>query len=667
MGSTIEKASICFRIGTTQWLPDDRYEPLLRLFEKYKGVTDEVTFFTSETHPPLPLEVIRQRGPILAKRMEAARKLGYRSGVNILSTFGHHNENLPNSLSTDYTRMTDLDGRTCAGSFCPNDERMRGYIREIYQIITQAKPDYIWIDDDVRLMGHMPIRCGCFCDRCLKIYEEQFGTRYTRPSLEQAFDTGPVDKRIAVRKTWLEHNRRTIADVFRLIEKTVHDIQPGLPLGFMTGDRFFEGYDFDTWAGVLAGPGKAPVLWRPGGGQYTDESLDGIAQKAHQMGRQTAFLPPTITTIQSELESFPYQRLKKSAQATVMEAASYIAGGCTGTAFNVLSMYSEPLDEYEPLVARIRQARPFLDILAKTFGRNPARGVYTGWTKDSLSARNPEGSWLSSWGDPGTHHADELFATGIPSAYLPQHSSAAVISADSVLAMKKEEIERLLSGGVYMDPQAMIRLNQMGYQELTGFGVERVLHDDCIEQMVVHPLNAGLAGRRRDGRQSFWKCPAYALSRVNPQTQILTRIIDYTSQQVAACCMGVFENKLGGRVCVAGYYPWAQSMNNSRTTQLKSVFRWLSKDTLPAYVASFHKANVWVRSAGKSDVAIALVNSYLDPAERVVLHVLTGRDRLAVVDMSCRSTEVTSAGTDGPYKVFALPTIRPWEMVMVQG
>ncbi|MCK5733207.1 MAG: hypothetical protein KAI38_03415, partial [Candidatus Latescibacteria bacterium] len=69
MKSEIRKASISFRIGTEQWMPEKRFQELLELFEKYKGVTDEITFFTSETHPPLPLEVIEERAELLAKRM----------------------------------------------------------------------------------------------------------------------------------------------------------------------------------------------------------------------------------------------------------------------------------------------------------------------------------------------------------------------------------------------------------------------------------------------------------------------------------------------------------------------------------------------------------------------------------------------------------------------
>ena len=332
-----------------------------------KVLPDEITFFSSVTHAPLPLDVFRERANILKERIEQARKRGYKAGINILTTIGHHNENLDNSLKGNYTFMTNINGEVCHGSFCPNDDNMREYIRNIYQLTAKANPDYIWIDDDVRF-GHMPIGLGCFCDNCLKIFEKEFGKSYTRESLKEAFNEGLAMDKLKVREAWLQHNRNTISRLFILIEKTVHDINPVMPLGFMTGDRFFEGYDFDNWAKILAGPNNVEVMWRPGGGYYNDVNTGELVGKSHDIGRQVSVLPEEIVSIQSEIECFPYQRMKKAANIVALEASSHIASGCTGAAFNVLSFYDEPLDEYEPLLTRLQEARPFFDLMAKSIG-----------------------------------------------------------------------------------------------------------------------------------------------------------------------------------------------------------------------------------------------------------------------------------------------------------
>ncbi|MEX2232383.1 MAG: hypothetical protein WD824_09500 [Cyclobacteriaceae bacterium] len=659
----IDKAFISFRIGTSQSLPEKRFNELLDLFDKYKGVTDEITFFTSVTHAPIPLDLFKQRMRIFKKRMLQARKRGYKSGLNILTTIGHHNENLENSLKGDYTNLTDIEGQISQGSYCPNDIKMQEYIREVYKSMVLANPDYIWLDDDIRLAGHKPISLTCFCDNCLSIFETENGKKYSRESFKKAVNESPVHEKLQLRNAWLQHNRNTIARLFTLIETTVHDIRPGMPLGFMTGDRFFEGYDFDNWKKVLAGPNASPVMWRPGGGFYQDNNTPGLAGKSHDIGRQVSLLPGEVHSIQSEIEAFPYQRLKKAANIVALEASSHIASGCTGSAFNVLSMYDESLDEYEALIAKLHKSRPFFDLMTRTLGRSKINGVNTFWNKNSFSTGNIEkGNWFSS-GNPVTGH--EIYEIGLPAAYSAKHASVILLGKDNIYALSKEEIEKILSNGVYMDAATLQQLNEMGYGKLTGFEVVELYKADRIEKFTGHLLNGSYAGRERDNRQSFYYVPAYTLRKTNDNAQTLTSLIDYADKEVGACTMGVFENSLGGRICVAGYYPWTFMENLSKSAQMKSVFRWLSKETLQGYVASFHKINLWIREPQHGKIALAFSNSSFDPAENVTLMLNTTSKTIKVYDMNNKETMIRSAGPDGPYQKFVIPYVDPWQMRLV--
>jgi hypothetical protein len=661
-GDNIEKAFISFRIGVPQWSSEIRCNALLDMFDRYRGVTDEITFFTSATHPPLPLEVFRERTAVLKDRMEAARKRGYRTGINILATIGHHNENLDNSLKGDYTFMTNIDGQVCQGSYCPNDNKMREYIRTIYELTANAKPDYIWIDDDVRF-GHMPIGYACFCDNCLRIFRDEYGVLYTRESLKKAFNTGSKDDKLKIRKAWMQHNRNTISGLFTYIEKTVHGIGPSIPIGFMTGDRFFEGYDFSNWARILAGPDNIEVMWRPGGGYYADISTDGLSGKSHDIGRQVSVLPENVRSIQSEIECFPYQRLKKAANIIVLEACSHIASGCSGAAFNVLSMYDDPLDEYEPLVRQLKESRPFFDLLARSLGRSPVSGVNTYWNKNSFMTGNiEEGNWLGS-GNPTVSH--ELYNIGIPACYSDKHAKVNILGKDNVFALSKAEITDILSHGVYMDAETLRQLNEMGFGDLTGFEVVKSETADRIEKFTDHPLNRIYAGRERDNRQSFWNSTAYTLIKTDEKAQILSCLIDYTGKEVSPCTSGIFENKNGGRICVSGYYPWTFMENLSKSSQMKSLLRWLSKDSLPGYVDSFHRINLWIREHGNCGIALAFTNSSFDPARDVILMLRTESSRVKVYDMECREILVRSSGEDGPYRKFLIPFIDQWQMRLV--
>jgi hypothetical protein len=651
----IEKAFISFRIGVPQWMPENRYRELLALFERYKGVTDEITFFTSATHPPLPLEEIRRRCEILARRIPQAKALGYRAGINVLSTMGHHNENLPNSLAGDFTRVTDSDGNVSLGSFCPNDPQFREYVRQLYRLVAEANPDYIWVDDDVRLAGHMPVGETCFCDRCVTSFAQASGAQYTRASLKDALYAGPVESRLVLRKAWLAHNRATIEALLALVERTVHEVRPGLPLGFMTGERFYEGYDFDHWARVLAGPGGAPVYWRPGGGFYEDTSTGGLAGKSHEVGRQVSLLPAEVVSIQSEIENFPYHRLKKAAHITVLEAASHMGAGCTGAAFNVLSGNDEPLDEFEPLVATIREARPLFDLAAKHLGRARPVGLFAAWNKDAWAAAD-----LGMLGQ-----APQVWEIGLPAAYSPQGAAVTLLFPQSVAAMSDDTIRQTLSAGVYMDAETLGTLNRRGFGDLTGLAVDQVLREDCIEELTSHALNGPFAGRQRDCRQSFYHVPGHVLKLADPLAQTLARLVDYGGQEKAATGMALFENRLGGRIVVCGYYPWSFLHSLSKSSQMKSVMRWLSRDQLPAYVASFHKVNLWAREPADGQLAVALVNSSFDAAEKLEVVLRTDREKITMFDMQGRATVVSAGQSAGPYRHFTLPTVEPWSMRLV--
>jgi len=245
---------VAFRILPAHWLTDDRFQELLEFFARRPGAVDELAFFTSQTHLPLPLEEIAHRAERLQKVLPRVREQGMRAGINVLATMGHHEENLPNSLDEPWQRVMGPQGNICRGSFCPAHPELINYARKVHTLMAAAGPDFIWIDDDVRLFGHKPVTLTCFCDLCVQQFSRQVGARFTRETLVAAFDAGPLEEQLHLRREWLERNRRVIDNLFRNIEQAVHQVKPGLPLGFMTGDRFYEGYDFERWAKTLSGP-----------------------------------------------------------------------------------------------------------------------------------------------------------------------------------------------------------------------------------------------------------------------------------------------------------------------------------------------------------------------------------------------------------------------------
>jgi hypothetical protein len=346
-----------------------------------------------------------------------------------------------------------------------------------------------------------------------------------------------------------------------------------------------------------------------------------------------------------------------------LEAASHIAAGCTGAAFNILSESDVHFRENEIMIKRLYEARPFYDKMVSVLGRSDSEGIYTGWNKNSQMVIGLGGNWFRGGVDTG--FAGHFFQLGVPAAYTPANAQVTVLSGNSVRAMADEEILSMLSKGVYMDAGALVTLNEMGYGKYTGFEVKEYIGVDCSEYMEENEFNEGFAGTRRDARQSFYSYNAASLKPSTEGARSVSRLIDYTWETLGDCAVGVFENELEGRICVSGYYPWTFLMSMTKSMQMKRILRWLSKEDLPAMIDSYHRINMWSRKTPQGKPAITLANSSLMDAEGIRLFIKTDETILNFFLEDCQVKTIESTGTDGYYKVFELPLLGAMKMAVV--
>lgn len=660
------RATISLRIGTPYWRDAAWRKRLLAALRAYRETIEEVALFTSATHPPLPLATVRELAAEAAEILPEFRAAGLSAGINHLATIGHLNENLAHSLNEPWTRLTDIDGAVEEGNYCPNDPEFRQYVHDSYVALARAQPDFIWVDDDVRLQGHGKVIHACFCDRCLALFSAESGHSWTREELREVFGSGTPAERLAMRKLWLAHNRRTMRELLAHIRAAVDAVDPTLPVGLMTGENFYSGCAYDEWARTLAGAQGTSVMWRPGGGFYTDDWTAGLLCKAHSIGRQVATLPAVVVDIQSEIENFPYQRLKKAASTLALEVAAYIGAGCTGAALNCIGFVdADPEREYLPYFDAVRDCRAFLDRAVAAFGRSPAAGVWQALDRDEYATVHADGDWTAAYGWHSPTALVEWAEIGLPPAYGREGAAMTVLSGDSCLAFSREELGDLLAGGVLLDGPALRRLAALGFAEDIGFEVVGVREDDTIEQFTADPLNGPLAGAQRDCRQSFkgWSQPAYLLRPLSPTARVLAEGVDYGGASHGAV-LGIFENARGGRVAVCGYFPWSYLQTYAKTLQMKTLCRWLSRESLSALVGSYHKIAVWSHRDTAGRPALLLANVSLDPADQVRL-LVRGAGPLILTRMDGREEPLPPRGTDGPYTVFDIPHIAAWQAVLL--
>ena len=287
------------------------------------------------------------------------------------------------------------------------------------------------------------------------------------------------------------------------------------------------------------------------------------------------------------------------------------------------------------------------------------------WIKERrlihLRHRGSDGKWLTLSGsdDPGFLDS-ELQKLGIPAAYNAENACLYAVTGQAVEAMDDDEIRAMLTKGAYLDGFALQELNRRGYGEFTGFTVREIVKDDAIEAFLDHPLNMDVLDKRRNGRQSFWYEPAFILEPL-PGAEPLSCCVGYLEEDLGGCMSGVFVNSLGGRIAVEGYYPWGTMFYRCQAERIRRLFRWLSKEELPGYVSSYHRAALWVRPG-----SALLWNMSQDPLRGGRLHLHGGSGSLLAVDVNGRETLLEASGCDENYSSFELPELPPWTVLLCE-
>lgn len=661
------KSVISLRIHYLTWSNEARRREQLDVLRACRSGIEEVAFFTGDTHPALPLAEVRRRAEMLRGIVPEFKALGLRVGINHLATIGHLDENPENSLNEPWQHLVDVSGAVSASCYCAADPAVQTYIRESYAALAAADPDFIWVDDDVRLESHpKAIAFACFCPLCLSEFGTETGDVWTREGLLAAFKDRPPTERLALRRRWMEHNRQYVARILKLVRMATDSVNPGIQLGFMTGEISYSGYGYKELDEAMAGAGGLPVKFRPGGGFYNDDTPAGMLGKMHSVGRQNAFVPETVTDIQYEHENFPYIVMNKSRAIFTAEIAGAIAAGCTGVALNQLGLSGDPIGEYQPYFEAVRDARSFFEAMVTACGRSPNEGVWTAFSPDHQVGCALDGQWPGpgAWGS-SFQQINEFFTLGLPAAYTRGGATVTILSGNNIMEWSKPQLEECLAGGVILDGVGLQRLKDLGLADLAGWDIIGTREVDTIERFTFDPLNGRFGGWHRDCRPSFWPCPTYLLRPTAETARPLSQCHDFSPTD-HGCCAGVFENRLGGRVAVFGYFPWSMLGNLAKTTQLRNVTRWLSKDKLPAYVDSYHRIALWCRWDAAGKPVFVLINASIDSAEGVVLKVRGLKSSCDVLDMNGRQSIIKPVGTDSSYRSLVLPVLSPWSAMLVK-
>lgn len=609
-------------------------EKLHSLLQKYPDAFKAVIYFDSSTHDIQSVSEIREFAREIQPSVSRLKALGYQTGINHLSTVGHHAET-PNPELKDMDYLVTLSGNTKPGTLCPSSPKTLDYIASVYAEIALTGVDIIYSDDDLNY------NMDCFCDICLAQFDG--GNKITRSVLASELESDDIELRRKRRTQWLEYNSERANRIYRTIENIVHKISRDSAIGFMVCGIGHDGGGYKNWSESLRGENER-VLCRPGGGTWNDVVPSRVLEKAHKIGRQICNLPDFVE-IQSEIENFPAQTLNKSARFVSLEILSYTAVGCTGAAYSMSPFSHNTEAEISRHFEAVEKLAPFAVQITENFGGSIPCGVGYMW-------------------DGGVRHGDirfddQFYEIGIPACYNTEYMSVFLLNGSLAENMTENQIMRHLETGVMMDAEALEILNRRGFGQYTGFTVKGRFGGNIQEKNLRHALNGIYAGLRRYVPLEFAGHPdlgksksdiscAYTIEKSISAAEYLTECVDYRGMILGYGC-GLFENELGGRVCVGGYVPFDFCYTEARSAQIKVVLKWLSKDKLPAYISSFGKTAIWFRNTTEGYPGVILSNISLDDAHGLEITLKTDLpksiftyfdgERIIRQDLPCLSAE----------------------------
>lgn len=615
---------LSWRIGVPLYEPAPVFQKLLTFVSRHRPAVDEVAFFETLTHHLyFPLDELRKRAALLGQRIAAMKSAGIPSvGINVLTTLGHLNEAWDFVPPLPFQRTVGHNGALSVSCACPNTPELREYVREKYAIFAKAGPDFIWIDDDFRMGNHgFGVAFGCFCPTCLKLFSDFTGHNFqTREELVAAFNAPDAKK---VRRDWLEHNVRTLESLGRDIASAIHAVNPEIKTGLMSGGAFYcyNGAEYGRICSAL----KAEK-YRPGCGFSIDDRPAEMISKAFGAAQQCDDFPPTIHDLQYEVENFPYQKLGKSLSTLINECTMALAYGLNGIIFNALHSIGDcNLDIREPMMRKIRKARPFWEAIVSHADGLRDNGLWPAWSRSMLGKvelREKE-SWLdTNWGRPVVLAAESLGRLGIPLSAHRTGAAATVLAGRTAETFSDDELRGMLSGAVLMDGSTLEVLERRGMGELTGVRLAKRWNNGVMERLTDDPLNGPWRGAVRDVRIEFWGDATGLGDMLEPlaaEVRTLARMESYFGEQLGPS-LTAFENRLGGRVIVSGYAPWFFLGSEAKRAQLQNVLDWAARGQLAVRIEETVPLIPVLRLSPEKDRGvIVLLNAGFDSIEEATL------------------------------------------------
>lgn len=609
------------RVFWSQVETPDKLARLLRFLKRHDSICAGISFFTETDGRDwryLPPEEVVKRAEWMSEVIRQTRVAGFVPEINVLNTLGHSDDGGADAPVVPWQGIVDMTGVQARQCSCPADPAFLDYVRFKYERYARCRADRYWIDDDLRIHNHLPVKWGCFCNTCVADFSQRTGQRFDRGKLVDALAAD-----VAVRTAWIERNGEVILNLLSACAEGVRDGHPGAEIGLMTCDVVYAGdiaVDLRRWLERLTKITGGRGWLRPGGGFWSDEQPIGMVHKAHTVANTVSNLGPDIR-VTYEIENYPYTTGSKSATMTGLECLlAILTTRLDGLMFNVNDHAGNDPAGHDGWLSRLEEWRPLWDRAEQAV----AGTVPVGW-KPAFSAQHfqhcAEDRPLRERLAADYRGALTLQGAGIPCTGFDAGRLGALLCESAACGMDRADLVGLLDKPLIMDASSAQRYLDLGLGDRIGVRSLTAHTEGIYETFTEHPFNRGSSGFLRAATLPYFGLTSHAIQPV-PAAEIFSDLNAYNGRRLGAAATLIHPAGCAP-VAVLGHMPWQHILSPERMAQMRRLSEAMLGIGVPFALEGKPAARLWVRRRTDGQPWIVIVlNPGFDTADDVVIRYL---------------------------------------------
>ena len=544
---------------------------------------------------------------------EELGKRGLNAGILVQATIGH---GYSVGVRPPFQSIVAVDG-TPSFTICPYDDGFREYIRSAFAEIASRHPSSIMVDDDFRLFARSDHACACPLH--LAEISRRYGKEITREELCEMLE-GEGEESRKLMRLYYEANIDSLIGCAKAMRDGIDSVDPTIQGSFCSCGDTCEGAS--EIARILAGEGN-PVIVRINNGNYTPVGARNIARPVARCATQIAGMKDSVDVFLAETDTCPQNRYSTGAHSLHSQFVVSILEGASGCKHWITRLASYEPNSGEAYRRILAKYAGFYNELARIVPDLDWVGCRMPLTKGLCEPTVPlskftQASKINGWA------GCVLERLGLPMYYSDKDGGAVFLDGRRDEFFDDREIEKMLSGTVFLAVESAKNLIKRGFGEYLGVEIEEIPADDKRASLEIIADNGNPSSRQVNLHKLVPNKDC-----VVARSMVVATPNGTESQPRVPLFPGVtsYENSLGGKVTVFSgtpdvkfHYTTAFSfLNESRKLQLVNLLA--ESGNLPVYYPG--DAEVYLKAAVMSDGAlfVSLVNISLDPIDKITLTV----------------------------------------------